>query len=81
MMLKYIQIYDCASCCAISETNVFYSIEVKYASGLYENLGFGIGLFQTGTNLFWYDILYRTLYIGDHLISIEQLTFDILTAL
>lgn len=52
MMLKYIQIYDCASCCAISETNVFYSIEVKYASGLYENLGFGIGLFQTGTNLF-----------------------------
>nr|KAF7407035.1 hypothetical protein H0235_014691 [Vespula pensylvanica] len=55
------------------ETEVF-SKEVEYASELYENLGFGIGLFQAGTNLFLNGILLCTLYFGGHLMSIGQLT-------
>nr|XP_050862697.1 mitochondrial potassium channel ATP-binding subunit isoform X1 [Vespula vulgaris] len=55
------------------ETEVF-SKEVEHASELYENLGFGIGLFQAGTNLFLNGILLCTLYFGGHLMSIGQLT-------
>ncbi|KAL2711495.1 mitochondrial potassium channel ATP-binding subunit isoform X1, partial [Vespula squamosa] len=55
------------------ETEVFFK-EVEYASELYENLGFGIGLFQAGTNLFLNGILLCTLYFGGHLMSIGQLS-------
>ncbi|XP_046833318.1 mitochondrial potassium channel ATP-binding subunit isoform X1 [Vespa crabro] len=55
------------------EAQVF-SNEVEHASKLYENLGFGIGLFQAGTNLFLNGILLCTLYFGGHLMSIGQLT-------
>ncbi|KAI4481088.1 hypothetical protein M0804_009714 [Polistes exclamans] len=55
------------------ETELF-SKEVEHASKLYENLGFGIGLFQAGTNLFLNSILLCTLYFGGHLMSTGQLT-------
>ncbi|KAI4498969.1 hypothetical protein M0802_005835 [Mischocyttarus mexicanus] len=51
-----------------------FSKEVEHASKLYENLGFGIGLFQAGTNLFLNGILLGTLYFGGHLMSTGQLT-------
>lgn len=51
-----------------------FANEVKRASLLYENLGFGIGLFQAGANLFLNGILLGTLYFGGHLMSTGQLS-------
>ncbi|KAK2583227.1 hypothetical protein KPH14_009245 [Odynerus spinipes] len=51
-----------------------FAKEVEHASTLYENLGFGIGLFQAGTNLFLNGILLCTLYFGGHLMSTGQLS-------
>lgn len=51
-----------------------YSKEVELGSELYEKLGFGIGLFQGGTNLFLNGILLSTLYFGGHLMSTGQLS-------
>ncbi|CAK9806111.1 Mitochondrial potassium channel ATP-binding subunit [Anthophora plagiata] len=51
-----------------------FSKEVALGSRLYEKLGFGIGLFQGGTNIFLNGILLCTLYIGGHLLSTEQLS-------
>ncbi|XP_053974504.1 mitochondrial potassium channel ATP-binding subunit [Hylaeus volcanicus] len=51
-----------------------FSKEVEAGSNLYEKLGFGIGLFQGGTNLFLNGILLCTLYFGGHLLSTGQLT-------
>ncbi|XP_076238372.1 mitochondrial potassium channel ATP-binding subunit [Calliopsis andreniformis] len=51
-----------------------YSKEVELGSRLYEKLGFGIGLFQGGTNLFLNGILLCTLYFGGHLMSTGQLS-------
>nr|XP_003704861.1 PREDICTED: ATP-binding cassette sub-family B member 8, mitochondrial [Megachile rotundata] len=51
-----------------------FSEEVKLSSQLYEKLGFGIGLFQGGTNLFLNGILLCTLYFGGHLLSTNQLS-------
>ncbi|CAL7939325.1 unnamed protein product [Xylocopa violacea] len=55
------------------ETEMF-SKEVTLGSELNEKLGFGIGLFQGGTNLFLNGILLCTLYFGGHLLSTGQLT-------
>ncbi|KAG7205622.1 hypothetical protein KM043_007585 [Ampulex compressa] len=55
------------------ETELFAK-EVEWGSTLYERLGFGIGLFQAGTNLFLNGILLSTLYFGGHLMSTGQLT-------
>ncbi|XP_076656791.1 mitochondrial potassium channel ATP-binding subunit [Halictus rubicundus] len=51
-----------------------FSKEVEQGFILYEKLGFGIGLFQGGTNLFLNGILLCTLYFGGHLMSTGQLT-------
>ncbi|XP_076283158.1 mitochondrial potassium channel ATP-binding subunit isoform X1 [Lasioglossum baleicum] len=51
-----------------------FSKEVEQGCILYEKLGFGIGLFQGGTNLFLNGILLCTLYFGGHLMSTGQLT-------
>lgn len=51
-----------------------FSEEVRLSSLLYEKLGFGIGLFQGGTNLFLNGILLCTLYFGGHLLSTNQLS-------
>ncbi|XP_076620703.1 mitochondrial potassium channel ATP-binding subunit isoform X2 [Colletes latitarsis] len=55
------------------ETEMF-SKEVELGSKLYEKLGFGIGIFQGGTNLFLNGILLCTLYFGGHLMSTGQLS-------
>ena len=51
-----------------------FSEEVKKSAQLYEKLGFGIGMFQAGTNLFLNGILLCTLYFGGHLLSTGQLS-------
>ena len=51
-----------------------FSKEVELGSALYAKLGFGIGLFQGGTNLFLNSILLGTLYCGGHLLSTGQLS-------
>lgn len=51
-----------------------FSNEVELGSALYAKLGFGIGLFQGGTNLFLNSILLGTLYCGGHLLSTGQLS-------
>ncbi|XP_048507795.1 mitochondrial potassium channel ATP-binding subunit isoform X2 [Athalia rosae] len=51
-----------------------FSKEVALAATMQEHLGFGIGLFQAGTNLFLNGIVLGTLYLGGHLMSIGQLT-------
>lgn len=51
-----------------------FSQQVEWTSKLYERLGFGIGLFQAGTNLFLNGILLSTLYFGGHLLSTGQLS-------
>lgn len=51
-----------------------FSEQVALSSELYEKLGFGIGLFQGGTNLFLNSILLCTLYFGGHLLSTGQLS-------
>ncbi|XP_033321351.2 mitochondrial potassium channel ATP-binding subunit [Megalopta genalis] len=51
-----------------------FSKEVEQGALLYEKLGFGIGLFQGGTNLFLNGILLCTLYFGGHLMSVGQLS-------
>ncbi|RZF41361.1 hypothetical protein LSTR_LSTR000075 [Laodelphax striatellus] len=48
--------------------------EVDESSRLHEKLGFGIGLFQAGTNLFLNGIVLGTLYCGGYLIVSEQMT-------
>ncbi|XP_066584500.1 mitochondrial potassium channel ATP-binding subunit [Prorops nasuta] len=55
------------------ETENFYK-ETELGSKLYERLGFGIGLFQAGTNLFLNGILLSTLYFGGYLMSTGQLS-------
>ncbi|XP_031845301.1 mitochondrial potassium channel ATP-binding subunit isoform X1 [Nomia melanderi] len=51
-----------------------FSKEVEQGTILFEKLGFGIGLFQGGSNLFLNGILLCTLYFGGHLMSTGQLT-------
>ncbi|XP_046429320.1 mitochondrial potassium channel ATP-binding subunit isoform X1 [Neodiprion fabricii] len=51
-----------------------FSNEVELAAVMHQRLGFGIGLFQGGTNLFLNGIVLGTLYLGGHLMSIGQLT-------
>ncbi|XP_026672444.1 ATP-binding cassette sub-family B member 8, mitochondrial, partial [Ceratina calcarata] len=51
-----------------------FSEQVTLGSELYDRLGFGIGLFQGGTNLFLNSILLCTLYFGGHLLSTGQLS-------
>ncbi len=51
-----------------------YSKEVEKSRGYNELLGFGIGLFQSGTVLFLNSIVLTTLYYGGHLLTTQQLT-------
>ncbi|XP_046744468.1 mitochondrial potassium channel ATP-binding subunit isoform X2 [Diprion similis] len=51
-----------------------FSKEVELAAAMHQRLGFGIGLFQGGTNLFLNGIVLGTLYLGGHLMAIGQLT-------
>lgn len=51
-----------------------FSKEVEIAATMHQKLGFGIGLFQGGTNLFLNGIVLGTLYMGGHLLSVGQLT-------
>ncbi|XP_011338848.1 ATP-binding cassette sub-family B member 8, mitochondrial isoform X2 [Ooceraea biroi] len=55
------------------EIEMFYE-EVERSSELYERLGFGIGIFQAGTNLLLNGILLSTLYYGGQLLSLGQLS-------
>ncbi|KAF2899958.1 hypothetical protein ILUMI_06225 [Ignelater luminosus] len=48
--------------------------EAKLAMVLNEELGFGIGLFQAGTNMFLNSIVLATLYMGGYLLSTNQLS-------
>ncbi|KAL1501079.1 hypothetical protein ABEB36_006473 [Hypothenemus hampei] len=51
-----------------------FKIEAEKARVLNENLGFGIGLFQAGTNLFLNGTVLMTLYMGGYLLSSNQLS-------
>ena len=51
-----------------------YGNEVDRSQRLNEWLGFGIGLFQSGTVLFLNGIVLSTLYYGGYLLTVQQLT-------
>ena len=51
-----------------------YSQEVERSRFLNEWLGFGIGVFQSGTVLFLNGIVFTTLYYGGYLLTTQQLT-------
>ncbi|XP_063919277.1 mitochondrial potassium channel ATP-binding subunit-like isoform X1 [Zophobas morio] len=51
-----------------------FDTEAELAMVLNESLGFGIGWFQAGTNMFLNGMVLVTLYMGGYLLSTEQLT-------
>ena len=51
-----------------------YAVEVDRSQVLNEWLGFGIGLFQSGTVLFLNGIVLSTIYYGGYLLSVQQLS-------
>ncbi|KAK4883951.1 hypothetical protein RN001_000222 [Aquatica leii] len=55
------------------ETDMFKK-EAYWALELNEQLGFGIGLFQGGANLFLNGMVLATLYMGGYLLSVNQLS-------
>lgn len=57
-----------------NEESSKYLSQVEQASNLYIILGYGIGIFQAGTNLFLNILVLGTLYIGSHLISSNKLS-------
>ncbi|XP_075216832.1 mitochondrial potassium channel ATP-binding subunit [Lycorma delicatula] len=56
------------------EESETFAQEVAESCRLSENLGFGIGLFQAGANLFLNGIVLGTLYCGGYLIVSNQMT-------
>jgi len=51
-----------------------YAAEVDKAQRMNEWLGFGIGIFQSGTVMFLNGIVLGTLYYGGYLLSVQELT-------
>ena len=51
-----------------------YAVEVDKAQRMNEWLGFGIGIFQSGTVMFLNGIVLGTLYYGGYLLSVQELT-------
>ncbi|KAJ8976437.1 hypothetical protein NQ317_008471 [Molorchus minor] len=51
-----------------------FDTEAELAMTLNENLGFGIGLFQAGTNMFLNSMVLSTLYMGGYLLSTNRLS-------
>ncbi|XP_060517346.1 mitochondrial potassium channel ATP-binding subunit-like isoform X2 [Cylas formicarius] len=51
-----------------------FETEAKHAMILNETLGFGIGVFQAGTNMFLNSMVLMTLYMGGYLLSTNQIS-------
>ncbi|KAJ8963392.1 hypothetical protein NQ318_018870 [Aromia moschata] len=51
-----------------------FDSEAELATILNQNLGFGIGLFQAGTNMFLNSMVLMTLYMGGYLLSTNRLS-------
>ncbi|XP_019865042.1 mitochondrial potassium channel ATP-binding subunit [Aethina tumida] len=56
------------------QENELFDSEAELAMEYNQNLGFGIGLFQAGTNMFLNSMVLSTLYLGGYLLSNNQLT-------
>ncbi|XP_025835714.1 ATP-binding cassette sub-family B member 8, mitochondrial [Agrilus planipennis] len=56
------------------QENELFRKEAETAMVYNEQLGFGIGLFQAGTNLFLNGMVLSTLYMGGYLLSTNQLS-------
>lgn len=60
---------------AMEETEKeLFDSEAEMAMVLNQKLGFGVGLFQAGTNLFLNGMVLATLYMGGYLLSTNQLS-------
>ncbi|KAI4467316.1 atp-binding cassette sub-family b [Holotrichia oblita] len=51
-----------------------FDTEAELSMEYYQKLGFGIGMFQAGTNLFLNGMVLSTLYMGGYLLSTDQLS-------
>ncbi|KAK9728533.1 ABC transporter [Popillia japonica] len=51
-----------------------FDTEAELSMEYYQKLGFGIGMFQAGTNLFLNGMVLSTLYMGGYLLSTNQLS-------
>ncbi|KAH1000660.1 hypothetical protein HUJ04_012965 [Dendroctonus ponderosae] len=56
------------------QEEIMFVQEAEKAKDLNEALGFGIGIFQAGTNLFLNGTVLMTLYLGGYLLSTNQLS-------